>query len=543
MNIVKIRWIIGLMSMAMLGLIYFQTYWISSVIDANEARFDQDVREVLSIVTEKLEKREVASIAMENLNSKFQWQRPMSNQQMEFYETTFEKRIINRTDSQLNVGRFKNFSYSFDSHYNKEEDKNRIFIDKKLDAGDMAILYNSPKRNIRIQSPMDGIDSIEQRLQRNLERMMRKSEMVHIVIQELLSTNKNIMARVTEKELDSMLAAEFRVKGITIPYNFGILQPRRDKFLLEVYKDSTEATQLKESKLRAGLFPNDIMGDSEVLMVSFPDQASFLLRKIGITLSSSALLILVILFCFGYAIHTILLQKKLSDIKNDFINNMTHEFKTPIATVALACEALQDNDVNVSPSLLKRYVKIIGDENNRLGQQVEKVLQMAVIERQDFKLKLGKVNLETLIGKVLDNEHIQIEKRGGTISTQLKALKHEIEADQLHITNIIHNLLDNANKYSYEKPDITVSTMSTSHGITLSVSDKGIGMSPDQVRKIFDRFYRIPTGNLHDVKGFGLGLAYVKRIVELHGGDIAVKSELQSGTTFSLFFPFQHEQN
>jgi two-component system phosphate regulon sensor histidine kinase PhoR len=529
--------------MAMLGLIYFQTYWISSVIDANEARFDQDVREVLSIVTEKLEKREVASIAMENLNSKFQWQRPMSNQQMEFYETTFEKRIINRTDSQLNVGRFKNFSYSFDSHYNKEEDKNRIFIDKKLDAGDMAILHNSPKRNMRIQSPMDGIDSIEQRLQRNLERMMRKSEMVHIVIQELLSTNKNIMARVTEKELDSMLAAEFRVKGITIPYNFGILQPRRDKFLLEVYKDSTEATQLKESKLRAGLFPNDIMGDSEVLMVSFPDQASFLLRKIGITLSSSALLILVILFCFGYAIHTILLQKKLSDIKNDFINNMTHEFKTPIATVALACEALQDNDVNVSPSLLKRYVKIIGDENNRLGQQVEKVLQMAVIERQDFKLKLGKVNLETLIGKVLDNEHIQIEKRGGTISTQLKALKHEIEADQLHITNIIHNLLDNANKYSYEKPDITVSTMSTSHGITLSVSDKGIGMSPDQVRKIFDRFYRIPTGNLHDVKGFGLGLAYVKRIVELHGGDIAVKSELQSGTTFSLFFPFQHEQN
>jgi two-component system phosphate regulon sensor histidine kinase PhoR len=529
--------------MAMLGLIYFQTYWIKSVIDANEARFDQDVREALGIVAEKLEKREVASIALENLNSKFQWQRPMSNQQMEFYETTFEKRIINKTDSQMNVNRFKNFSYTFDTYDNKEEDKNRIFIDKKLEAGDMAILYNSPKNNIRLKRSFDGTDSIERRTQHHLERMMRKSEMVHVVIQELLTPNKNIMARVSEKELDSMLAAELRVKGITIPYNFGILLPRRDKFLLQVYKDSTYTVPLRESKLRAGLFPNDIMGDNEVLMVSFPEQAAFLLRKIGYTLSSSALLILVILFCFGYAIHTILQQKKLSDIKNDFINNMTHEFKTPIATVALACEALQDNDVNVSPSLLKRYIKIIGDENNRLGQQVEKVLQMAVIERKDFKLKLEKINLETLIGKVLDNEQIQIEKRGGTISTQLKALKHEIEADQLHVTNIIHNLLDNANKYSFDKPEITVSTSSTVHGLTLSVTDKGMGMSADQVRKIFDRFYRIPTGNLHDVKGFGLGLAYVKRIVELHGGDIVVKSEPQSGTTFSLFFPYQHEQN
>lgn len=543
MNIVKIRWIIGLMSLAMLGLIYFQTYWINSVIDANEARFDQDVREVLSIVAGKLEKREVANIAMENLNSKFQWQRSTSDEQMEFYETTFEKRIINKTDSQQNVGRFKNFSYTFDTYDTKEEAKNRLFIDKKLDAGDMAILYNSPRRNIRLQRPFIGNDTLEQRLQRNLDRMMRKSEMVHIVIQELLSANKNIMSRIAEEELDSMLAAELRVKGISIPYNFGILQPRHDKFLLEVYRDSTDGTQLKESKLRASLFPNDIMGDSEILMVSFPDQATYLLRKIGLTLSSSALLILVILFCFGYAIHTILLQKKLSDIKNDFINNMTHEFKTPIATVALACEALQDNEVNVSPSLLKRYIKIIGDENNRLGQQVEKVLQMAVIEREDFKLKLGKVDLQSLIGKVLDNEHIQIEKRGGTISTQLKALKHEIEADQLHITNIIHNLLDNANKYSYDKPDITISTLSSAHGITLSVADKGIGMSSDQIRKIFDRFYRIPTGNLHDVKGFGLGLAYVKRIVELHGGDITVKSEPQNGTTFSLYFPFQHEQN
>jgi two-component system phosphate regulon sensor histidine kinase PhoR len=229
-------------------------------------------------------------------------------------------------------------------------------------------------------------------------------------------------------------------------------------------------------------------------------------------------------------------QKKLAEIKNDFINNMTHEFKTPISTISLAVEVMKDGDVKKDSGKINRYLNIIQDENRRLGTQVEKVLQMALLDKGEVKLRLDSVDIHGTIEQVLTNLSVQIEQKNGIVNLKLKADKSEIVADEVHLTNIIYNLLDNANKYSPENSEITICTKNLANSLKISISDNGIGMTKDQMARIFERFYRVPTGNLHDVKGFGLGLSYVKKMVELHNGQIFVESKLGEGSKFEIIF-------
>jgi two-component system, OmpR family, phosphate regulon sensor histidine kinase PhoR len=240
---------------------------------------------------------------------------------------------------------------------------------------------------------------------------------------------------------------------------------------------------------------------------------------------------------FYTSMNTIMKQKKLAVIKNDFINNMTHEFKTPISTISLAVQVLKDDAIKKDENRLNRYIGIIQDENRRLGTQVEKVLQMALLDRGEVKLKLGMVNIHETIEQVLNNISVQIEQKDGIVNLELDADNPEIEVDEVHLTNIIYNLIDNANKYSPEKPEITIRTENVDNGLKISVLDKGIGMSKEQLSRIFEKFYRVPTGNLHDVKGFGLGLSYVKKMVESHNGSINVESKLGEGTVFEVVLP------
>lgn len=543
MSIQKIRWIIGLMSFALLGLIYFQFYWIDSVLKANEERFKSDVREALRVVTLKLEKQEVLDVTFDNLKTTFQWQRSKNGREVELIESTFEKRIINAQDlaeirelDDIDEVNHQNISFSIaegsDGSLPQPDEADAVVIlDREREEG-------SPK--VILKKRIDSLDFASVRLQKELEKVVNKSEMVQVVIHELLTNDRKIDKRINEKALDSLLQMELKGKGIDLKYEYAVIDPAAPGLVLSSLTRPEPPPSLLHTDLRASLFPNDILGESSLLLINFPDQQQYLFRKIWLTLSSSVFLVLVIIFCFGYAIHTILKQKKLSEIKNDFINNMTHEFKTPISTVSLACEALRDKEVNASPGLMERYVSIINDENKRLGQQVEKVLQMAVIERKDFKLKPEPLDIHAIIIQVIENIKIQVEKRGGTIRFESHALHTGINADEMHLTNIIYNLLDNANKYSNEAPKITVKTTDNSEGIKITVADEGIGMSKDQQARIFERFYRVPTGNIHDVKGFGLGLAYVRRIVRAHGGDITVRSKLHAGSSFEIFLPFEH---
>ena len=254
-------------------------------------------------------------------------------------------------------------------------------------------------------------------------------------------------------------------------------------------------------------------------------------------LLTSVLLMTVLIFSFYYTISTILKQKKLSEIKNDFISNMTHEFKTPISTISLACEVLNDKSIEKTEERTGKYVKMIRDENKRLSLLVENILQTAILDKGEFKLKIQSTDIHTLIDQTIANIKLQVENKDGEITTELHAERPLINADRVHITNIIFNLIDNALKYSNEKPVIKITTKNDREGIFISVKDNGIGISKENQHRIFDTMFRVHTGNVHNVKGFGLGLSYVKAVVEKHGGSISVESELNKGSTFTVYLP------
>jgi two-component system phosphate regulon sensor histidine kinase PhoR len=222
---------------------------------------------------------------------------------------------------------------------------------------------------------------------------------------------------------------------------------------------------------------------------------------------------------------------------------MTHEFKTPISTVSLACEALQDKEIQKNESFLEKYIEAIREENNRLGRQVEKVLQMATLDKKEYRLKFEALDVHQIIDKALSHINLQVEKRGGAIHKNLIASNNHIISDEVHLSNIIYNLLDNANKYSQEKPDIRIDTEDHHQGLLIRISDKGVGMTKEAIEKIFDKFYRVPTGNIHDIKGFGLGLTYVKTILLVLGGQIKVKSTPGKGSSFEIVLPLNNGQN
>ena len=225
-------------------------------------------------------------------------------------------------------------------------------------------------------------------------------------------------------------------------------------------------------------------------------------------------------------------------MKNDFINNMTHEFKTPISTISLACEALGDNDVIRSGDLSGNYINIIREENKRLAGMAEKILQTAVLEKGQLKIKKEKIDLHSVITEVIKNIRIQVEIKDGVLIKNFSASRSFLEGDKVHLTNLVYNLLDNANKYSPRKPVIRISTENSSGGIIMTIEDNGIGISKTDQKKIFEKLYRVPTGNIHEVRGFGLGLSYVKAIVEEHNGKISLESEVGKGSTFKVYLPF-----
>jgi len=225
-------------------------------------------------------------------------------------------------------------------------------------------------------------------------------------------------------------------------------------------------------------------------------------------------------------------------MKTDFINNMTHEFKTPIATISLAADSINNPVVKSNVSMIERYADIIKQENKRMLNQVEKVLQIARLDKKDFQLKITTLNINDLIKVAVSNTELRVNELGGTITTQLDATKTSIEGDENHISNVLHNLLDNAIKYSPEVLNINISSTNVKEGIEVKITDQGIGMTKDDLKKIFEKFYRVSTGNLHDVKGFGLGLSYVKAIADAHNGSVSAQSELGKGSTFIVYFPY-----
>jgi two-component system phosphate regulon sensor histidine kinase PhoR len=385
-----------------------------------------------------------------------------------------------------------------------------------------------------------------------------QSHMIKEVVKGLLMSDRPIEERINRLALDTLLRQTLDERGIRIPFTYAVRTRQAPTFLFA--SANTDIQQLSTDGYKAALFPNNILETGNYVYVYFPTQQQFILSRLGFTFGASVVLILVILACFYIAISTIVRQKKLADIKNDFINNMTHELKTPISTISLAVEMAQEqlrsesrsgmvsngrglldeaDEAGKLDSRLTRYMNIIRDETRRLGSHVEKVLQMALMDRGEIKLNLSSVNVHDVIEKVLNNLSLQIEQRGGEVDLHFDADREVVEADELHLTNIVYNLLDNALKYSPENPHITLTTRSLPEGVSITVADQGVGMTKDQTSRIFEKFYRVPTGNRHDVKGFGLGLSYVKKMIDEHHGQILVESHPGKGSSFDVILPYK----
>ncbi|MCF6170207.1 MAG: HAMP domain-containing histidine kinase [Bacteroidales bacterium] len=336
--------------------------------------------------------------------------------------------------------------------------------------------------------------------------------------------------------IDSLIQLELKKKKINTKFEFGVLSPATNSMILQ--KTGEYPEELLNESFVFDLSPLGFAyGYSNKLLLYFPNEKRFIVRQLWKLLIVSVFLFLVIILSFSISIYIINKQKRLSVMKNDFINNMTHEFKTPISTIALACEALKDKDVQKSETIYNNYIGVISEENGRLGIMAEQILQTALIDKGQLKLKMEPVDMHAIIEQAVKSKKMSAEEKGGKIEIQFKATRPQLTGDPTHLTNVIVNLLDNALKYNLNIPQIVVNTINSSNSFLVRIQDNGIGISKSNQKKIFDKLYRVPTGNLHDFKGFGLGLSYVVATVELHNGTISVDSELGKGSTFTIQLP------
>lgn len=350
-----------------------------------------------------------------------------------------------------------------------------------------------------------------------------------------LSTNYFVVmvnSQINASLLEFMLRTEFDKRKIQADFEYGIYDCANEKMVYGNY------VQVNDGKSKTEISKNLPKWNTQgyYFGVQFPNREAQIINQMGIWSFSSVVLLVVIVF-FAYTLFVILKQKRLSEIQKDFINNMTHEFKTPIATIALSTEVLKSPDIIRQPERLLSYATIIENENKRLKQHVERVLQMAKLDKESIELKKETVNLHDVVQEVTRGMSNAIAEKKIELDLDLQAAEPVIEVDKLHTTNVVYNLLDNAIKYSGENPKIWISVKQAEKHIVLEVKDNGIGVKEDDQKKIFDKFFRVPTGNVHNVKGFGLGLNYVRQIVDAHRGRITLKSHLGEGCTFRIYFP------
>ena len=367
-------------------------------------------------------------------------------------------------------------------------------------------------------------------------RYVYQKALLDEVIMNMLysASDKPLKERVNFKILDQDIKAELMNNGINIPYHFTVsTQDGREVYRCPDYSD--EGSEYTYSQV---LFRNDPASNMGVVRVHFPDINSYIFSSIRFMIPSVVFTI-ILLITFIFTIVVIFRQKRYSEIKNDFINNMTHELKTPIASISLAAQMLNDDSVPKSEKMMKHLIGVVTDETKRLRFLVEKVLQMSMFDRKRSSFKKKHLDLNEMVETIANSFTLRVEHTGGKIYVDVEAVDSSIYVDEVHFQNVIFNLMDNAVKY--RKPDqpvdIYLKTWNDDSYLYLSVHDTGIGMKKENLKKIFEKFYRVQTGNVHDVKGFGLGLAYVKRVVDLHDGEIKVDSEYGKGTTFTIKLP------
>lgn len=506
MNKRIIQLIIGVLSVAVIGLVALQTDLILTSIRASEEAFDKNVQNAMSIVAERVK---VAAEAEDVL------------------------KVINGYSAQY---------FDIDGINDPENENGGMSIP----VGDA----NGYENKIFEQLQIKNVGLCEKCGHKATQKIPTLDKITY----NYVNIHRPIEERIEAHKLSMFLAQALENNAIKINYEFGVFSNDRDAFVIHngqytssdiigANSGANAFPNLKSTPYKVSLFEGEESETTGSLKLFFPEKSATIWRTLLPSFIGTFLFAAIILGCFGYTVWVIFRQKHLSEMKSDFINNMTHEFKTPIATISLAADSIINPRVYQDISKLTRFTNIIKQENKRMNSQVEKVLQMARIDREDSKLRLAEVNLHEVIDQAIENIGLQVEKRQGSAKAILEATQPIVKGDLTHISNVINNLLDNANKYSPDTPSITIRTKNLSKGVQVTVSDKGMGLSKEARKHIFDKFYRVHTGDRHDIKGFGLGLSYVKAIMATHNGSVEVKSELEKGSDFILFFPFEQVES
>ncbi len=519
-------------SLSLMGLLGIQLYWIRNAVAIKEVNFDRSVGEAATRAIYRFNKHELTrklSMQHDRNQSLIQYNHIIDSLNRIHYNQVFaqysEQMPYSEEEDFFNLSRAE-------SEYSGEMPESRI--NQGFQSGQR---YYTRSGSGYLPETGTGIRYDP------FNAFFERSRLINDLFDDLFS-NK-FAFQVTDEEsiasLDSLISYELKLQNIKTPYEFGIYHPQRHALLTE--KTGRHSQELLKSHYTFHLFPNDLFVNPEYLLLHFPHQDRYILSQMNAMMGASFLLLLILMSSFAFTIIIIFRQKKLSVMKNDFINNMTHELKTPISTISLACQALNDQDVQKSEPLYQNYIKVINEENDRLGLLTERVLQTALIENAGLRLKITGVDLHEIIESAIDKLKLQVETRHGKIISVMGADYSFVKGDKVHLTNVFINLIDNANKYSPNAPIISVSTENTDKGLLVHVDDKGIGINSVNQKKIFDNLYRVSTGNIHDVKGFGLGLSYVKAIIEKHDGSISLESEQNKGSRFTVFIPFGYDRN
>ncbi|NPA36606.1 MAG: HAMP domain-containing histidine kinase [Chlorobi bacterium] len=502
---------------ALFGSIYYQTLWILSATKLKEEQFDQHVRQSMQQVILRLEKNEASRIKSRTRNyyNIFKKLPPTLRHDNKYYK--------NHTNEDLNSN-IKDYKLSFSLDYSGHFNLSTYKKDSLVMNYNGYTSFNPYGHEEALTSAMINI------LNERRAEMESKNQALKALFEE-----KPIEKRLENMNIEGLLFHAFDDAGIRLPFEFGIINSKGDV----VIQSSGYNPDKKSHIYKKRLFPNDQLAKANYIHLYFPKHPNYLLKSMELVVPSAIFTLIVILASI-FTIIVIIRQKRFDEMKNDFINNMTHEFKTPISTISLASQMLKDGSVAKTPKTLQQISSVIQDESKRLSFQVEKVLQMAIFEKGKAGLKFKEVDVNDVIHQVATNFRLKVENLNGKIIERLEAKNSIVLADEVHFTNVIFNLLDNAVKYRKGTPVLYVKTWNKNKGIVISVKDNGMGISKENLRRIFEKFYRVPTGNVHDVKGFGLGLAYVKKIVDDHHGQISVESELEVGTKFEIYLPLKN---
>ncbi len=532
----RILWIISIfMAVAMVFLIIVQTYWINNAYRLKEKQFSQVVNQTLYQTVQEIQEREAMWHIMD---------------EAEILDSTWEEAYFDLDNG--GMAYYEEYNLDINAHIQSDGNLDQsVYIYQRsipgsqkheltIIADDSIIHMDNHDGHAYFDSSNLGKVSIvhPRQLKSSIEKKMAENRVfIDRMMDRMVSINAPIEKRVRPEVLDHVLRSHLVHSGIDLDFEYAVLRENMSvAFTSENYKNDEESEYYHTS-----LFPQDLFSRPGYLSVYFPHRTSFLLRSLGFMGISSMILTIVVILGFSLTIFIIFRQKRLSEIKNDFVSNMTHELKTPISTISLASQMLNDDSIPEDSKNLNNISRIIGDESKRLGYQVEKVLQMAVFDRGRIRLKRKKTDINDLVRNVITNFDLQVKKREGSITGELDAEEILLNVDPVHFTNVVSNLVDNAIKYSKDAPEIRIQTLNRSGNLLIKISDRGIGIKKEDQRRIFEKFYRVPTGNVHNVKGFGLGLSYVKKIVEEHRGSVSLKSEINKGTEFEISIPLNHK--